>query len=195
LNDVAISKGANLSVWNKCRFFDPQISSEVNSYFPDWCVHQNAERIKVINSGKVDVLFVAYFNSEVKFGEKSLPKFMWAKVFSETLRNLNVNKVFVFSQVPSYVDSANDRPRVSFPVEEAVPISGISNMSLVERNKDKEMVLSGGVDYIDITPAYCSNLECVRKNRNWLYVDSNHLSIEGAKLARPILESYVDENF
>ncbi len=194
IKEVAISKGANLSVWNKCRFFDPQISSELNSYFPDWCVRQNAARIKVINSGKVDVLLISYFNSDVNFGEKSLPYFVWAKVFSETLRNLNVKKVFVFSQIPSYADSANDRPRASFPAEEVVPLTFISNMSITERNKDKEMVLSGGAKYIDVTPAYCSNLECVRKDENWLYVDGNHLSIEGAKLMRPILESYFDED-
>jgi hypothetical protein len=195
LKDVATSKGANLSVWNKCRFFDPQISSELKSYFPDWCVRQNVARIKVINSGKVDVLLISYFNSDVNFGDKSLPDFVWAKVFSETLRNLNVKKVFVFSQIPSYADSANDRPRVSFPAEEAVPLTFVSNMSITERNKDKEMVLSGGANYIDVTPAYCSNLECVRKDGNWLYVDGNHLSIEGANLMRPILESYFDEDF
>lgn len=193
LSEVAMSKHANLSVWNKCRFFDPQISSELNSYFPAWCVRQNTERIKMINSGKIDVLFVAYFNSEVNFGEKKLSKIMWASVFSKTLRNLNTNKVFVFSQIPSYADSTNDRPRLSFPAEQTVLIKNILNMSIIERNRDKEIVLSGGVNYIDITPAYCSKLKCVRKDRNWLYIDSNHLSIEGAKLIRPILESYMDE--
>ncbi len=75
-----------------------------------------------------------------------------------------------------------------------VPLTFVSNMSITERNKDKEMVLSGGANYIDITPAYCSNLECVRKDGNWLYVDSNHLSIEGANRIRPILESNFDED-
>ncbi len=194
LKDVAIAEGANLSVWNKCRFFDPQISSELNSYFPDWCVRQNAARMKMINSGKVDVLFISYFNTNVNFGEKSLPNSIWSKVFSETLRNSHAKKIFVFSQIPTYADSANDRPRVSFPAEEVVPLTFVSNMSITERNKDKEMVLSGGANYIDITPAYCSNLECVRKDGNWLYVDSNHLSIEGANRIRPILESNFDED-
>lgn len=195
LNDVAVSRGANLRVWNKCRFFDPDISSELNSYFPDWCLHQNSNRLKVINSGKVNLLLISYFNSEVKYGDKTLPERVWNDVFSQTLRELKTNKVLVFSQVPTYSDSANDRPRISFPADEVISLSKILHMSDVERTTDKEMVISGGVDYLDISSAYCNNYKCVRKDKDWLYVDTNHLSISGAKLMRPLLESYIDAKF
>ena len=192
INDIAVSRKVALKVWNKCRFFNPAISSELNSYFPEWCVSQNKERMKVINSGDVSLLFVHYFNSRVTYGDKTLPEHLWKSVFRKTLKNLKNSQTVLLGQVPVFEDSQYDRPRVSFPIREGVPISEIASMSARFKNFEKEIANDSEIEYLDLSDAFCNETECFRKGESWLYVDGNHLSITGAKLVRPLVERFID---
>lgn len=192
VNDIAVSRKAALKVWNKCRFFNPAISSELNSYFPEWCVSQNKERMKVINSGEVSLLLIHYFNSRVTYGDKTLPESLWKSVFEKTLKDLKNSQTVLLGQVPVFEDSQYDRPRVSFPIRESVPISEIASMSARFKNFEKEIANNSQVEYLDLSGALCNEKECTRMGERWLYVDGNHLSITGAKLIRPLIERFID---
>lgn len=192
INDVAIKKKVTLKVWNKCRFFDPSISEKLNSFFPAWCLAQNTERLKVINSGEVSFLFIHYFDSKVVFGDKTLPDSLWISVFERSLRNLRNKQTLLLGQIPAFEESLFDRPRVSFPLRLNVPISEIPSMSPAQKKLEKEIAKKSGVGYLDLSSAFCNALECTRKGNAWLYVDSNHLSVEGAKKIRPILEKSIE---
>ena len=192
VNDIAISRNVSLKVWNKCRFFNPAISDELNSYFPEWCLSQNNERIKVINSGDVSLLLVHYFNSKVVFGDKTLPDQLWKSVFEKTLKDLKNSRTVLLGQVPVYEDSQYDRPRVSLPVRASIPISEIASMSTSVKDLEKDVARKSGIEYQDLSGAFCNDKECTRKRETWLYVDGNHLSINGAKLVRPLIEQFID---
>jgi peptidoglycan/LPS O-acetylase OafA/YrhL len=192
INNIAVSRKVALKVWNKCRFFNPAISAELNSYFPQWCLSQNEERIKVINSGDVSLLLVHYFNSRVTYGDKTLPETLWKFVFKKTLTDLKNNQTVLLGQVPVFEDSQYDRPRVSFPIRESVPIPEIASMSERFKNLEKEIARDSEIDYLDLSGAFCNQKECTRKGENWLYVDGNHLSITGAELIRPLIERFID---
>ena len=192
INDIAVSRKVALKVWNKCRFFNPAISPELNSYFPQWCVSQNKERMKVVNSGDVSLLLVHYFNSRVTYGDKTLPESLWKSVFEKTLKDLKNSQTVLLGQVPVFEDSQYDRPRVSFPIRERVPISEIASMSERFKNLEKEIANDGEIEYLDLSGAFCNEKECTRKGESWLYVDGNHLSITGAKLIKPLIERFID---
>ena len=195
INDIAVERKVSFKVWNKCRFFDPSISEELNSFFPDWCLVQNTERIKIINSGEVSLLLIHYFDSKVVFGDKSLPNALWLSVFEKSLSNLRNRQTLLLGQIPVFEDSQYDRPRVSFPIKQDVPISEISSMRNSKKRIEMEVARNSGVDYADLTSAFCSVTQCTRKDKVWLYVDSNHLSIEGAKRIKPIIEKFIKDKF
>lgn len=192
IKDIAVSRKVALKVWNKCRFFNPAISPELNSYFPEWCVSQNKERMKVVNSGDVSLLLIHYFNSRVTYGDKTLPESLWKSVFEKTLKDLKNSQTVLLGQVPVFEDSQYDRPRVSFPIRESVPISEIASMSVRFKNLEKEIANAGEIEYLDLSGSFCDEKECTRKGETWLYVDGNHLSITGAKLIRPLIERFID---
>lgn len=192
IKDIAVSRKVALKVWNKCRFFNPAISPELNSYFPEWCVSQNKERIKVINSGDVSLLLVHYFNSRVTYGDRTLPESLWKSVFEKTLKYLKNSQTVLLGQVPVFEDAQYDRPRISFPIRERVPVSEIASMSARFKNLEKEIAQKSEIEYLDLSGALCNEKECSRKGRTWLYVDGNHLSITGAKLVMPLIEQFVD---
>jgi peptidoglycan/LPS O-acetylase OafA/YrhL len=195
INDIAVERKVSFKVWNKCRFFDPSISEELNSFFPDWCLVQNTERIKVINSGEISLLLIHYFDSKVVFGDKTLPNALWLSVFEKSLSNLRNKQTLLLGQIPVFDDTQYDRPRVSFPIKQDVPISDISSMSASKKRIERQIARNSGVDYVDLTSAFCSVTQCTRKDRVWLYVDSNHLSIEGAKRIKPIVEKFIENKF
>lgn len=192
INDEAVKRKVTFKVWNKCRFFDPSISEELNAFFPDWCLVQNTERLKVINSGEVSLLFIHYFDSKVVFGDKTLPNSLWLSVFEKSLSNLKNRQTLLLGQVPVFEDTQYDRPRVSLPLSKNVPISQISSMSTTKKRLEKEIASKSGVDYADLSSAFCNMFYCTRKAGVWLYVDTNHLSVAGAKRITPILEKYID---
>lgn len=192
INDEAVKRKVTFKVWNKCRFFDPSISEELNAFFPDWCLVQNTERLKVINSGEVSLLFIHYFDSKVVFGDKTLPNPLWLSVFEKSLSNLKNRQTLLLGQVPVFEDSQYDRPRVTLPLSKNVPISQISSMSTTKKRLEKEIASKSGVDYADLSSAFCNMFYCTRKDEVWLYVDTNHLSVAGAKRITPILEKYID---
>ena len=192
INDEAVKRKVSFKVWNKCRFFDPSISEELNAFFPDWCLVQNTERLKVLNSGEVSLLFIHYFDSKVVFGDKTLPNSLWLSVFEKSLSNLKNRQTLLLGQVPVFEDTQYDRPRVSFPPKENILISEISSMSTTKKRLEREIARNSGVDYVDLSSAFCNVFYCTRKDEVWLYVDTNHLSVEGAKRITPILEKYID---
>ena len=57
---------------------------------------------------------------------------------------------------------------------------------------EKKLARNSGVDYADLSSAFCNMSYCTRKDKVWLYVDTNHLSVEGAKRIAPVLEKYID---
>ena len=65
-------------------------------------------------------------------------------------------------------------------------------MSTTKKRLEKEIAENSGVDYADLSSAFCNMSYCTRKDEVWLYVDTNHLSVEGAKRIAPVLEKYID---
>ena len=148
--------------------------------------------MKVINSGDVSLLLVHYFNSRVTYGDKTLPEHLWKSVFKKTLKDLKNSQTVLLGQVPVFEDSQYDRPRVSFPIRERVPISEIASMSARFKNLEKAIANDSEIEYLDLSGAFCNEKECTRKGESWLYVDGNHLSITGAKLIKPLIERFID---
>jgi hypothetical protein len=129
------------------------------------------------------------------FGDKTLPNALWLSVFEKSLSNLRNKQTLLLGQIPVFDDTQYDRPRVSFPIKQDVPISDISSMSASKKRIERQIARNSGVDYVDLTSAFCSVTQCTRKDRVWLYVDSNHLSIEGAKRIKPIVEKFIENKF
>lgn len=49
-----------------------------------------------------------------------------------------------------------------------------------------------GIKIFDSSTIFCMDPNCFRyKNEQWLYTDSNHLSVAGAKLLVPYISSYL----
>jgi len=73
----------------------------------------------------------------------------------------------------------------------------VSKSKLVTKHKDiqgkiEQYALGIGIKVFDSSTIFCTNLNCTRyNNEQWLYTDSNHLSVSGAKLLIPYISSYL----
>jgi hypothetical protein len=194
LAEIADESDSNLIVWNKCRFFDPDLSLELNALFPKWCVDSNRKRIEYINKTKPSLIFVAYQNGPVAKGDKDMPQNLWQDVFANTLTSINNNtsKVILFSQIPVYKTVPYSDYRYSFSRDKNLSIDQFPGL-LKQRNfenklRDKDVLI------VDLVPAFCDSMNCTRFLNNWLYLDTNHLSNFGADVISPTIRKFLYDN-
>ncbi len=193
LSEVANDFQSSLTVWNKCRFFDPEISIELNALFPGWCVDSNKKRIAYIKKANPDIIFIAYQNNSVSNGSSEMSQKLWQDVFMKTLLSINTspNKVILFSQIPRFNDSPATKYRYGFSPAKNINLDRIPNLQM---QRSFESKLSNiGVSIIDFTPVLCDKTVCTRFIDNWLYIDSNHLSNYGANLVKPKIKNYLSK--
>jgi len=194
LAEIADESDSNLIVWNKCRFFDPDLSLELNALFPKWCVESNRERIEYINKTKPSLIFIAYQNGSVANGDKDMSQNLWQDIFANTLTSINKNKskVVLFSQVPEYKTAPYADYRFSFSREKNLGIDqfpGLLKQRTFENKLRDENVL-----IVDLVPALCDSMKCTRFLNNWLYLDTNHLSNFGADVISPTIRKFLYDN-
>lgn len=193
LSEVAIDFQSSLTVWNKCRFFDPEISIELNALFPEWCIDSNNKRIAYIRKSNPDIIFIAYQNSSVSNGSSKMSQKLWQNVFMKTLLSINTspNKVILFSQIPRFNNSPETKYRYGFSPAKNINLDQIPNLQTQQSFESKLSDI--GVSIIDLTPVLCDKIACTRFIDNWLYIDSNHLSNFGANLVKPKIKNYLSK--
>jgi peptidoglycan/LPS O-acetylase OafA/YrhL len=194
LAEIADQSDSNLIVWNKCRFFNPDLSLELNALFPKWCVDSNRKRIEYINRIKPSLIFIAYKNGPVANGDKDMPQNLWQDIFTNTLTSMNNNtsKVVLFSQIPEYKTAPYSEYRYSFSREKNLGIDqfpGLLKQRTFENKLKDEKVL-----IVDLVPALCDSMNCTRFLDNWLYLDTNHLSNFGADVISPTIRKFLYDN-
>lgn len=191
LAEISNDFQATLTVWNKCRFFDPKISIDLNLFFPKWCVDSNIKRMAFIRETDPDIIFISYQNTDVNNGSSKMNQELWQNVFEKTLLSIttNSNKIILFSQVPEYKNSPATKYRYGFSPTKNVNIDQIVNFQM-NQNFENNLV-SKGVSIIDISSIFCDKTVCTRYIDNWLYWDSNHLSNYGANLVKPKIQNYL----
>ena len=193
LSEIAVQSKSNLIVWNKCRFFDPKISLELNSLFPKWCIDSNTKRIEYIKRIEPSLIFIAYQNGPVAKGDNKMSQNLWQDVFAKTLISINnnVSRVILFSQIPEYKTNPYSEFRYSFPRDKKLSVNQfpeLANQLIFESR-----LLNKGLLVINLVPALCNSKECTRFIDNWLYLDTNHLSNFGAELIAPTIKKFLDD--
>lgn len=194
LSKIAKQSNSNLQVWNKCRFYDPTLSLELNQLFPKWCVDSNSKRIEYIHKFKPNLIFIAYQNGPVTNGDTQMSQDLWQEVFTKTLTTLNnsASKVVLFSQIPVYEKSPFSDYRYSMAREKNLNIEQFTNLRS-QRIFEGELN-DKGIFVIDLVPVFCDSIKCTRFLNNWLYLDTNHLSNYGADLTAPVILKYLEDN-
>jgi len=194
LSKFAKQSNSSLSVWNKCRFFDPTLSQELNHLFPKWCIDSNAKRIEYIKKFKPSRIFIAYQNGSVDKGDINMSQELWQKVFTKTLDSVNNNtsKVVLFSQIPEYKSAPFADYRFSIPRAKNLNLDQFPRL-LSQRNFENKL-RHRGIFVIDLLPVFCNSTNCTRFLSDWLYLDSNHLSNFGAELIYPAIQKFFYEN-
>jgi hypothetical protein len=194
LSEIANQSYSNLIVWNKCRFFDPGLSLELNSLFPKWCLDSNAKRIEYIKNIKPSLIFIAYQNGPVSNGDKQMSQDLWQDVFAKTLTSINNNlsKVILFSQIPEYKTRPYSDYRYSFPRAKNLNIDQFPD--LAKQRTFETKLLDEDLFLIDLVPVFCDSINCTRFLNSWLYLDTSHLSNFGAELIGPTIKKFIDDN-
>ena len=194
LSKIANQSNSGLLVWNKCRFFDPTLSLELNDLFPKWCVESNAKRIEYVKKFKPSYIFIAYQNGSVANGDTQMPQELWQKVFTKTLASVNNNtsKVVLFSQIPEYKTAPFSEHRFSFPKDKSSNLDEFPSLPIQRIFENK--LRNQGIFVIDLVPVFCNSTNCTRFFNDWLYLDSNHLSNFGAELIQPTIEKFLIAN-
>jgi peptidoglycan/LPS O-acetylase OafA/YrhL len=193
ISEIALQAQANFLVWNKCRFFDPNISLEMNSLFPKWCVDSNIKRIEYIKRVKPSLIFIAYQNGSVAKGDNQMPQNLWQDVFTSTLRSINSNDstVILFSQLPEYTTPPSSDYRYSIGMDKNLNVDQFTDLPkqrIYENKLRNENIL-----VIDLVPTFCNSISCTRFIDNWLYLDTNHLSNFGAELIIPTIKNFIHD--
>ena len=194
LSKFAKQSNSSLLVWNKCRFFDPTLSQELNLLFPKWCIDSNAKRIEYIKKFKPSRIFIAYQNSSVDNGDIKMSQELWQKVFTKTLDSVNNNtsKVVLFSQIPEYESAPFSDYRYSIPRAKNLNLDQFPTL-LIQRTFENKL-RNQGILVVDLLPVFCNSTKCTRFLNGWLYLDSNHLSNFGAELTYPTIQKFFYEN-
>lgn len=193
LSKIAQQSNSDLLVWNKCRFFDPTLSLELNHLFPKWCVESNAKRIEYINKFKPSYIFIAYQNGFVANGDMQMSQELWQKVFTKTLALINnTSKVVLFSQMPEYKTAPFSEYRYSFPKDKSSNLDEFPSLPIQRIFENK--LRNQGILVIDLVPVFCNSTNCTRFLNDWLYLDSSHLSNFGAELIQPTIEKFLIAN-
>jgi peptidoglycan/LPS O-acetylase OafA/YrhL len=194
LSEIADQSDANLTVWNKCRFFNPELSLELNALFPRWCIDSNTKRVEYIKKIKPSLIFIAYQNGSVSNGDKQMPQNLWQDVFANTLISINKNasKVILFSQIPKYETPPYSDYRYSFPRDKNLSIDQFSD--LAKQRAFENRLRNEDILVTDLVPVFCDSINCTRFLNNWLYLDTNHLSNFGADLISPTIKKFLYDN-
>jgi peptidoglycan/LPS O-acetylase OafA/YrhL len=194
LSEIADKSHASLLVWNKCRFFDPKLSPELNSFFPKWCIDSNVKRIEYIKRIKPSLIFIAYQNGSVSNGDKLMPQNLWQEVFTNTLISINKNasKVILFSQIPEYKTAPFSDYRFSIARYRNLNIDEFPD--LPKQHTFENKLRNEGILIIDLVPLFCNSTSCTRFLDHWLYLDTNHLSNFGADFISPTIKKFLYEN-
>ena len=194
LSEIADQSDSNLIVWNKCRFFDPKLSLELNSLFPEWCIDSNIKRIEYIKKIKPNLIFIAYQNGSVSNGDNQMSQNLWQDVFANTLISINksASKVILFSQIPNYKTPPYSGYRYSFPGDKN--LSRAQFPDLAKQRAFENRLRNEDILVTDLVPVFCDSINCTRFLNNWLYLDTNHLSNFGADLISPTIKKFLYNN-
>jgi hypothetical protein len=146
---------------------------------PEYCSQNVARAEKIIESGKYDYIFLtnncAYCTiSELEANANT------AKDFSKFAL-----KVVIVGQTPVFNKSVRFGPSAFMSFSTKNPVS-VTHIPITASRQDrfyKEYLNDSNVGYVPTYPLYCNLNQCITSlNNQYLYLDNNHLSLEGSKL-------------
>jgi len=170
-----------------CRFV---ISNNLNSNFSKKCIDFNKQSLKELRSIAPDVVILsqALYSSE----ESS----QLVEAINE-LDKLTFDLVIVGNN-PSFPDMNTymvARPRLfeSYEPQKSFPRSNLEKGIFQSSSSLLESMDKRGISTINPIPYFCDSTVCSRwLNGEWLYFDSNHLSVSGADLLAPVFRRLLE---
>ena len=184
--DAAGSKGWASQIWTYCRVV---IERSNDDYVTDECLEYNKELFRWITLNKPDLIiisqYVRNFHNLANF--KSAIK----KISQESPNVLLIGNNPIF---PDKSDYMVPRPYLMKPYDP--PKKFLKEKMYLTDDKTSQHLANwakdNGMLTLDFTSLFCKNNSCFRfYNRDWLYYDDNHFSIEGAKLTIPLLQQFM----
>lgn len=197
LVDAGTQLGFNVMVWSYkgCKYLDPKILSisKVNHYSNpnDTCFRRDSAFREYIASNPEDIVFGAWRSQDCESNEfLGFCGIPFVELQLNSYRELasQGNKVIVFTPVPEFKDLKFFAPRsllqTEYQASAFVPKQKMLHQAFLDG--DYMSTHSDGLTIISSESILCSASLCTRKKDDvWLYRDTNHLSVQGAKLFIP----------
>jgi peptidoglycan/LPS O-acetylase OafA/YrhL len=184
--DAAEAAHWNSVIWthSACRF-------ELYSGVPEWCRNVNSKILKYIRINAPALVVLSQSNS--------LNPNLSSSVKSIALLATTANKLVIVEETPRFTDAEFMNSGTLFQKPYNPPKYREMRIALeryvINANKIYSSKPLSKAKIINVNHNFCTETRCYRwKNGEWLYRDSNHLSVAGAKLTEPdftrLLKSY-----
>lgn len=185
--DSANSYLWNVAVWGKggCPF---QLKQSLEKRLTDRCIEQNLDVLNWVKVNKPSVVIVSQY-VKAQFSQNDLRNALFS------LKSFTPN-VLLIENTPVFPDESRFMVRLPllFPRYEQPKFFPQSKMLVKDKFASDELGVwarENRIDTMDLSPLFCNDNVCSRfSDSGWLYSDEDHLSLEGAKLAAPLLDDY-----
>jgi peptidoglycan/LPS O-acetylase OafA/YrhL len=189
LVDAAHRHSLNAAIWTKagCRV---QFEESLKKILVDGCIEQNLEMLSWVKASKPEVVIV----SQYVLAESSQIDMRNALAL---LKSITPN-VLLIENTPVFPDESRFMVRLPllFPHYDPPKIFPKSEMLVEDKFASDDLgewARENQIDTIDLSPLFCNDNLCTRfSDAGWLYSDEDHLSLEGAKLAAPQFDDYLN---
>jgi peptidoglycan/LPS O-acetylase OafA/YrhL len=186
--DAAQSTNWNAVVWThaSCHI---QFQRSIHKQVSDNCIDINNSMKKWVEENKPYAIIVSQYVYS-KSSQKDLRHAL------STLRSI-VPNILLIENNPIFPDGKDfmiGRPLVMSPYDAPTKFK-LSLMEFRDKNSSNQLAIwarSNGISTMDLTPLFCTEKSCSRfLNGNWLYRDTDHLSVAGAELTIPQIENFL----
>lgn len=177
----------NAAVWGKggCPV---QFKQNLDKRLTDRCIEQNLDILNWVKANKPSVVIVSQYVL-AEFSQNDLRDAL------SSLKSITPN-VLLIGNTPVFPDESRFMVRLPllFPRYDPPKYFPQSKMLVMDKFASDELgkwAQENQIDTMDLSPLFCSGNLCSRySDAGWLYSDEDHLSLEGAKLAGPLLDEY-----
>jgi peptidoglycan/LPS O-acetylase OafA/YrhL len=187
----------NVKVWSYkgCKYLDPRILSKSKSKLysdpNDNCFRRDSAFREYIASHPEDIVFGAWRSQDCESNEfLGFCGIPFVELQLNSYRELasQGNRVIVFTPVPEFKDLKFFAPRSLLQSEYQASDFEFKEKMLFQAFLDEDYMIahSDGLTIISSESILCKASLCTRKEGDeWLYRDTNHLSVQGANLFIP----------
>jgi peptidoglycan/LPS O-acetylase OafA/YrhL len=188
---VAKNQNWSTSVWamNSCRFL---LEKSNQNEVTDKCINQNRQILQWVEKNRPNKIIVSQF-VKADSSQHNLRNSLSA------LKTI-VPDILIIENTPSFPDAEDymiQRPLVMSPYRPPVSFkqSEMNNKDLKASTDLANWARSNGFSTFNVEPLFCKKQLCKRfSGGKWLYVDGNHLSVDGAALTIPRLSAFLKGN-